>query len=505
MRPAVPRWSGNALGAQMSASDSIRTALRTARSAPAPHQDKTPHTGNAPRILIESSEYWLRNTGDLAMFEVTVGRLRRLLPHARIGVLTDTAPLLHAYFPDAEAITYGGSGAWSGPGRAGRLAARLGPRVVGPPALAWLRTRVWLPQQIRVLPRRARKLVALSRGQVSWAELRARTAVDGQQPETEAPTRDRTLSPNVAAAVDGADLVLALGGGYLTDMDFYQSHRVLNLLEYAHERGLPTALTGQGLGPIDAESLTRRVGEVLPAVDFISLRESRRGPAILERAGVPADRVMVTGDDAIELSFDVQSPALGGAIGICVRVAGYSAVPNATLAAIRRALHGVAREHRAPLAPLFIAEFRSQDRRSTLPLVRGYESVIAPPPRYARPHDVAARVSQCRVLVTGAYHLAVFALAQGIPVVALTSSRYYDHKFDGLADMFGTGLESVSLEPENLESRLDTAIRSAWDQAPRSRRPLLASAASQIAASQQALKRIAQLVEDGRLADRAQP
>ena len=55
------------------------------------------------RVVIEHSEYWLRNHGDLAMLEVTVERLRERWPRARVAVLTDSPSLLRAYFPQCEA------------------------------------------------------------------------------------------------------------------------------------------------------------------------------------------------------------------------------------------------------------------------------------------------------------------------------------------------------------------------------------------------------------------
>lgn len=467
-----------------------------------------------PRILIESSEYWLRNNGDLAMLAVTIRRLRELCPDARIGVLTDVAPLLHAYFPDAEAISFAGSGAWRGSGPSARLARRLGPRIVGPPTLAVLRSSVWVPGFVRALPRRTRILWAIGTGQLRWSQRHATAggsslanpgAAAAAVTEPTAPARAQTLSANVAAAVDSSSLLLALGGGYLTDVDSYQSHRLLNLLEYARERGVPAAMVGQGLGPIETPVLARRVADVLPGVDFISLREPLRGPSLLEHAGVPPQQIQVTGDDAIELARDARQPELGDAIGLCVRVADYSPVSANALEAIRLAVHEAAGEHNAPLAPLVIAEFRNQDRRSTLPLVRGYRPTLPPPPRYAGPHAVAAQVSRCRVVVTGAYHLAVFALSQGIPVVALTSSAYYNDKFAGLRAMFGdsannagmtvVALDIAAMETAGLRDHLVGVIRAAWDQAPTVRDPLIARADAQIAEGQRAFKRVVSLIK----------
>jgi hypothetical protein len=71
-----------------------------------------------------------------------------------------------------------------------------------------------------------------------------------------------------------------------------------------------------------------------------------------------------------------------------------------------------------------------------------------------------------RVVTTCPYRAAGSALSQGIPVAAPTSSSYYDDKFRGLADMFGTGLQ-LSLDSDGLEERLVNAVRSTWEWAPR--------------------------------------
>ena len=289
--------------------------------------------------------------------------------------------------------------------------------------------------------------------------------------------------------------MVALGGGYLTDADRAQTVRVLNLVEHARDAGVPVALVGQGLGPLDDSGLQARAAQVLPKVGLIALREGRQGPQILDRAGVAAGRVLVTGDDAIELAYHARNDEIGSDIGFCLRVAGYAPVPAGVADLIGRVVRSAAAERTAALVPLIIAEYRSQDRRSTLPLVRGYANVIGPLPRYVHPVEIARRVGRCRVVVTGAYHLAVFALSQGIPVVALTSSAYYDNKFLGLSAMFGQGLNLVRLDDPCLEQTLATAIDRAWLTALAVREPLRARARMQIDASRAAFDRVATLTQ----------
>ncbi|MBT0566283.1 polysaccharide pyruvyl transferase family protein [Williamsia sp. CHRR-6] len=429
------------------------------------------------RILIENSEYWLRNNGDLAMLQVTVDRLRARWPHARIGVLTDSPALLAAYFPAAEGITVFDADPWSRPQLISKIARVLGPRVVGPVALAHLRGRVWLPQKARGARRRLLRNLFPQR----------------PVPEELASPRPHVGSMRAAAE---ADMVVALGGGYLTDADRAQTLRVLNLVEHAGAHDVPVALLGQGVGPLTDDDLTRRCSQVLPGVSMIAVRERRRGPALLDRFGVPPERVRVTGDDAIELAHTIARADLGTGVGICLRIAGYSPVADAAARVVGQVVREAAEHNGSPLVPLIIAEYRNQDRRSTLPLVRGARSVVPPLPRFVAPREVARRVGDCRVLVTGAYHLAVFALSQGIPVVAITSTEYYDDKFLGLADMFGLGLTVVRLDDPELETKLRAAVNAAWEAAPNVREPLRDSARAQIATSRAAFDRVHSLLLD---------
>ncbi|MEH3156904.1 MAG: polysaccharide pyruvyl transferase family protein [Gordonia paraffinivorans] len=442
---------------------------------------------------MENSEYWLRNNGDLAMLAVTLRRLRERWPDARIGVLTDSPVLLRAYFPTAEGITVFDEDPWAPPTRLEDLAARLGPAVVGPVVLAWLRARTWLPQKARGARRRLKS--ALTGTQVPPVTPRPRPHIGSRR------------------AVTSASVLVVLGGGYLTDADAAQCRRVFSLIRVAGDHDIPVAMIGQGLGPLDDPALVTLGREALERVELLALRERRRGPAIADRLGVDAGRVRVTGDDAIELAYslidpDTPSPhgdddTVGAGIGFCLRVAGYSPVDEAARSAVGRTVRRAAERLQAPLLPLIIAEYRDQDRKSTLPLVAGATRVVPPLSRYVHPSAVADRVSDCRVLVTGAYHLAVFALSQGIPVIALTSSEYYDDKFLGLGDMFGTGLTMIDLGSPDLAARLSSSIATAWTDAPAVRAPLRAAAEHQIALSRAAFDELFAITE--RSADAPDP
>lgn len=443
-------------------------------------------TGADLRILIENGEYWLCNNGDLAMLAVTIGRLRARWPDARIAVLTDTPTLLKAYFPEAEGVTLTDGNPWAGPSLLD-AATRLGPSLVGPVAIARLRLSAGLPGKIRTARRRAARLLRM-------LPSRRLTAAPTRSPVA-TPTPTMRPPPGSVAAVHQASLVLALGGGYLTDADPRQATRTLNLLAQACDEGVPAVLVGQGLGPLDNPGLRATAADVLPRAKLIALRERRRGPQILRRCGVHPDRIVVTGDDAIELAFNARSERTGPDLGVCLRIANYSPVSRPAQDVVGRVVRATATRHAAALVPLIIGEYLSEDRRSTLPLLRSAANVVPPQARYTSPSDIARRVARCRIVVTGAYHLAVFALSQGVPAVALTSSQYYDDKFLGLQDMFGGGLTLVRLDSSTLEHDLISAVEAAWEAACHVRAELQQQAQVQIDASRKALDRVVALVE----------
>ena len=94
--------------------------------------------------------------------------------------------------------------------------------------------------------------------------------------------------------------------------------------------------------------------------------------------------------------------------------------------------------------------------------------------------------------MTGAYHAAVFALSQGIPVVGISASDDYTAKFLGLEDQFGVGCETVLLGASGASEKLAGALERAWQLAEKVRVPLQEAARRQIALSQGAYERIAE-------------
>lgn len=394
----------------------------------------------------------MQNLGDVAMLQAAARQLRRLWPDAELRVVTNRPVRLMRAVPGVVPVpTYGHL---------------LGPchRLL-PGAERWIFRNV--PQLGLLIIKGFAKAIP----------------VVGRR-------RDLGSFSRIVADVD---LVVASGGGYLTDsFDFY-ALPILNTLDLATRAGRATAMLGQGLGPFERDAaLWRRCGEVLPKLDQVHVRERCVGPALLREMGVAADRVAVTGDDAVALAREFAPPVLGDALGVNVRRMGYAQVDQEILATLRAALARVAADHGAPLVSLPVSVSPNEADhvaiREMLEGVAGFEDA-SPPPRL--PAELLGRVARCRVVVTGAYHAAVFALSCGIPAVCLVRSRYYADKMAGLADLFGEGCSVVALDGADLQERLTQAIGVAWRDAEATRAGLLTAADRQIASAQAAYATLA--------------
>jgi colanic acid/amylovoran biosynthesis protein len=257
---------------------------------------------------------------------------------------------------------------------------------------------------------------------------------------------------------------------------------VLLALQCAQQRGVPTMMVSHGFGTLTSPSLHGKAAAILPAVTRIALREDRASKPLLLSLGVPANRLMTTGDDAVEPAYKARANDLGRALGINLRLARATATSETDIQPVRAGLWQFVSSTDVPLLPLPIARQRDLDVTTIRRLIEGLDRTSAHDYELDSPAKVIAQVARCRVVLTGAYHAAVFALAQGIPAVCLTRSQYSSDRFLGLAAQFGCGCHVVSLDDPNLAERIVEALTQAWDEAPRLREPLLAAAVRQIAA-----------------------
>jgi polysaccharide pyruvyl transferase WcaK-like protein len=415
-----------------------------------------------------AAEY--KNMGDVAMLQVAVDRLLSLWPDARIEVLTESPPNLARYCPGAKPLPRAGCECW------------LGDRIL------LGRYHRFLPTWASLRLSRFKRSVGLHWPTVLELLIRLRLSLrdsNGRRDDFNA----------FLEALKNTDLLVVCGSGGFADSCREWNLSILGVMEAAIRRRVPVAMFGQGMGPLSDSIVLSRARDVLSEVTLISLRGSRNGLSLLESVGVSPASVLTTGDEAIELAYELRVKEPGTAIGINLRVASYAGVKSAIIEQVASVLQNFARQHKTDLVPIPIAVHEyARDHETIRQLLAGFDDESDGGLSLDTPMMLVKQTGRCRIVVTGAYHVAVFALAQGIPVICLSNSAYYLAKFQGLEDLFGLGCTIVMLSEPDWPGRLATAIETVWDSAEAVRFPLLQSAARQIEESQAAYQRVKDLL-----------
>ena len=405
-------------------------------------------------IIIEPGTFNCLNLGDLAMLQVAICRLREAVPSAEIRVFTHDPEALEASCPGALPVSAEARREWYAEHFFLGSVHSLLPRGAS-------RTLVHAQHGMRRrYPRfmgsamRIRAHLSLPR----WKELRS-----------------------FLSLMERAGLLVVAGQHTIADAFYSRARNLLETLETAILKGIPTIMLGQGIGPITDRELLARARDVLPSVGIIAVREPNIGPPVLRSLGVSDSNVFLTGDDAVAPAFAASGRATRVGLGVNLRVTSVAGVDSSAIARVRRPLGDIARSHGVSLTPLPSAYRGAARDEETLRLLLGNElSDVTGDWGMATVESLIERVGSCRVVIAGAYHVAVFALAQGIPVVALVQSDYYRSKYVGLESLFGVGCETVLLDDPKLDEKLREAVARAWERADEMRPVLLAAAERQV-------------------------
>ena len=429
------------------------------------------------RILLDQAVYDQRNKGNVALLQAAVHRLMELWPDAEISVLTEAPYLLKLYCPKVQPVSVHPWHNYTEKRQQFETFHRLIPALVLQ-LLLDIREEMWhrYPDLMGGGGIRQRVKSLLGRGK---PEVGAK-AVPNPEEKVDGEEDDEDVNRDLEQAIQKADLVIATGGGYLCDTDKQHTVQVFDTLEMAVKLGKRVAMVGQGVGPMYDAELRARLSMLLPRLDWILIREPKTGRELMESLGVPPERVVMTGDDAVEMSYRARTEKFGDQIGVNLRFARYTEVGQAYIEKIRGVLHRSARKHNARLSLPISSNVREADLEVIRVLLKGYGKVSMSWRRFESPLSVIRKVGKCRLVVTGSYHPAVFALSQGIPVVGLVKSQAYIDKFSALVDEFGPACNLLNLDDPDLHEKLADAIDAAWASAEGVRPHLLQAAARQI-------------------------
>jgi colanic acid/amylovoran biosynthesis protein len=427
------------------------------------------------RILFDQSSHDMRNKGNNALLETAMHRLGKFWPNSSLEVITTAPNLLRFYYP--YAIPVYPFDLQCSQSRFDQYK-RLLPR-----ALWWLmfelREEIW---HRRYLKEDQNEEHLPSAAAQSETRTQNHTEYLGLQP------MDKS---KLLTAISRFDLLVATGGGYMTDTDKPMLWNVFDRLEAAITNGIPTIMVGQGIGTLKDPQLLARARDILSSVELILYRNRHTGLPILESLGVSPERIIMTGDDAIEMAYKARADHLGRGIGVSLRVAHYTQVAPGHLDIVRGVLHQAASRHQAKMIAVPISSARHEsDSTHIKQILKGYKSVSQDWRKLGLPMDAILQASKCRVMVTGTYHGAIFSLAQGIPVVGVARSAEYVNKLSELSDEFPAGIRMVNLNDDRLKFNLNKAIEDSWSSAEETRDSLLKDAARLIDLQHRAYEKV---------------
>ncbi len=447
------------------------------------------------RILLDQAVHDHRNKGNNALLEVTLQRLRHYWPAAAYEVISDAPNFCRTYIAGTQPTVP--DGLFPSSSRSSRYIDAL-------PNTIWQHL-----FELREISQN-RTGFTLSAQQLG-ARIMALRNLEAKTPTTAVAAPDPRNGnagagrPDHEVSADAIqkyhrmqeyDLYVATGGGYMCDSDKYFLLGVLDRLEAAIYYGTPAVMVGQGVGPMDDLELQARASAVLPHLDYIFIREERVARPLLSSLGVPDHKIIMTGDDAIELAYEKRTATRGNGIGLSLRVAKHTEMSDGHVAALKPIIQQIAREHGAELVAAPISYYHHEadiDPISTI--MEGYDRISGSWKKFEPLEAFIRRIGGCRVMISGTCHGAVFALSQGIPTICLAESTEYHNKLAGLAAEFGEpGCRVIRLGDDRLAENVAVALEEAWLHADELRAPLILQAQRQIDLGRGAYQRIFDLL-----------
>jgi polysaccharide pyruvyl transferase WcaK-like protein len=411
-------------------------------------------------ILVDSGNYFAKNNnhGDRAIYTIIARRLNHLWPNCTIRWITRNEYLINT--------------------STGNIYPLVLTRDRHPLPLERIK-RISERFALRTLPRT-----------ILWRHPNGKNSLNilGHNPST-------TDSQRIVSAILNCDFVLATGGGYFNDYFPNHAWSILDTLEAAEQLRKPTFILSAGFEPTRNLSLSNKMLSVLPKVNLISCREPTQSSTVIRSFSVKQKQIAITGDDAVELAFETHPSSLGKCLGINLRKADYSGVDSYIIASIRVGLQQIASNFKVPILPLPISMTGPSDPVAICELLEGILNETDGGKLLNTPESVIKQAGQCRLVITGSYHAAVFALSQGISVVALAASPHYKAKLEGLKALFGAGCNVLMLNRNLTNEVLIDTIQNMWEQADANRPILLKAAKQQIEANQAAYSQMHKIVD----------
>lgn len=258
----------------------------------------------------------------------------------------------------------------------------------------------------------------------------------------------RSSDSRLHGLIMSCNVALITGGGTINTRDPHGGsiRRMHSLVKYFRDSGLPVFMSGQTVGPlgISAEH-DRLAGEIIEAVDVLTVRDSRYSGRYLDVIGTRPKELLETFDDAYTLEYkDMLLPDdcarfLADGETIAVNVTDYTA----DLPEQRHFIAGICeRLIREDGKKVLLVSHTPKDLQSLYAILDMIpnelkEKVHLPDTRLWKDAMLKKLISCCQVAIGGRYHFIVFAGTSNTPFVGMCGNHYSYIKQDGFARALG--------------------------------------------------------------------
>ncbi len=275
------------------------------------------------------------------------------------------------------------------------------------------------------------------------------------------------ISARAARLLDviyNSDLLFLSGGGYLTGHTLSRLWDNMLLIRLAYILGVPTILSGQTIGVWEKDKISQRIAKWgFNKAKLISVRDPEDSLNDLKGIGIDGDHVQATFDDAL-YCHDVSKEEIRGTLRdnnidpekpyIIVNVQG--SVFNEQFA---RFFDYVVSNYNTQIAFIQMHPWDNWTAQEIIGLMKFPAHLV----KYIyNIEKTIAIIRNAEVCITMKHHPIIFAMGNGVPVISIADSKYYDHKNKGALSIFGLGEFSIYCEPDKLYETLLTKCETIW-------------------------------------------
>lgn len=287
-----------------------------------------------------------------------------------------------------------------------------------------------------------------------------------------------SMEHELLKAIDAADLIWLVGGGYLNDLGTHEARGVLSTARLGQGIGRMVVMTGQGIGPFSKLYSRWLFRSVAKKAQSIVLREPIFGMKIMATLHDKKIKVRVGVDDACSLQSGTTETTAPAILAMHFRRSSFHEHSEELEQALSGLVtHLVAKGERVKLFVFSERKATEHDFYLKWKQASGNPKAVDII-EYSDPRNTLAELATCQCAIGMAYHFHLFALLSGIPSLAMYSGTYYESKYRGVDVLFEqsksffhydmvdecllkkfVGSENRLIQPERSRSLLRTAER----------------------------------------------